>query len=124
MVFCVNRCGEVFKLFRSLWYASAFVTARRCLVRSAGDAEFDDETSWTGLNGLDFLKVPIVNARIDAGLVAETAVPVSEVFPNWLIGGQDLRDLAGEATDKRPLGSFGSVNVLVKEAGFVLIGSD
>ena len=100
------------------------VTALRCLVRSAGDTEFNDETSWTGLNGLDFLKVPIVNARIDAGLVAETAVPVSEVFPNWLIVGHDLRDLAGEPTDKRPRVSFGSFDVLVTEAGFVLIGSD
>ena len=65
-----------------------------------------------------------MNARIDAGLVAKTGVPVSEVFPNWLIVGHDLRDLAGEATDERPIGSFGSFNVLVRELGFVLIGSD
>ena len=65
-----------------------------------------------------------MNARMDTGLVAGTAVPVSEVFPNWLIVGHDLRDPAGEATDERPIGSFGSLDVLVREAGFVLIGSD
>ena len=65
-----------------------------------------------------------MNARIDAGLVAEMAVPVSEMFPNWLIVGHDLRDLAGEATDERPIGAIDSFDVLVREAGFELIGSD